>query len=80
VKRGSVPDETRTVLPNFRDKVIVSEILDLAHLAEELYFDPVWTLDRIVVPEARPTVRSCANPSASLFITCGPTVIDLYSY
>src|SRR5712692_8766933 len=39
-------------LPNFRDKVTVSEIVDLAHLAEELEFDSVWTLDRIVVPEA----------------------------
>ena len=39
-------------LPNFRDKVTVSEIVDLAHVAEELEFDSVWTLDRIVVPEA----------------------------
>ncbi|MGO9265682.1 MAG: LLM class flavin-dependent oxidoreductase, partial [Candidatus Acidiferrales bacterium] len=39
-------------LPNFRDKITVSEIVDLAHLAEELEFDSVWTLDRIVVPEA----------------------------
>ena len=39
-------------LPNFRDKVTVSEIVDLARLAEELAFDSVWTLDRIVVPEA----------------------------
>ncbi len=38
-------------LPNFRDKVTVSEIVDLAHLAEELEFDSIWTLDRIVVPE-----------------------------
>jgi len=38
--------------PNFRDRVTVSEIVDLAHLAEELEFDSVWTLDRIVVPEA----------------------------
>ncbi|MGO9265387.1 MAG: LLM class flavin-dependent oxidoreductase, partial [Candidatus Binataceae bacterium] len=35
-----------------RDKITVSEIVDLAHLAEELEFDSVWTLDRIVVPEA----------------------------
>src|SRR5262249_32754010 len=39
-------------LPNFRDKVTVSEIVDLARVAEELEFDSVWTLDRIVVPEA----------------------------
>ena len=39
-------------LPNFRDKVTVSEIVDLAHVAEELDFDSIWTLDRIVVPEA----------------------------
>ena len=39
-------------LPNFRDKVTVSEIVDLAHLAEDLEFDSIWTLDRIVVPEA----------------------------
>lgn len=34
-------------LPNFRDKVTVSEIVDLARLAEELEFDSIWTLDRI---------------------------------
>lgn len=39
-------------LPNFRDKVTVSEIVDLANVAEELDFDSIWTLDRIVVPEA----------------------------
>jgi alkanesulfonate monooxygenase SsuD/methylene tetrahydromethanopterin reductase-like flavin-dependent oxidoreductase (luciferase family) len=39
-------------LPNFRNKVTVSELDDLAHLAEELEFDSVWTLDRIVVPES----------------------------
>jgi dimethylsulfone monooxygenase len=39
-------------LPNFRDNVTVSEIVDLARLAEELEFDSIWTLDRIVVPEA----------------------------
>ena len=39
-------------LPNFRDKVTVSEIVDLARTAEELEFDSIWTLDRIVVPEA----------------------------
>jgi alkanesulfonate monooxygenase SsuD/methylene tetrahydromethanopterin reductase-like flavin-dependent oxidoreductase (luciferase family) len=39
-------------LPNFRDKVTVQELEDLTMLAEELDFDSVWTLDRIVVPEA----------------------------
>lgn len=39
-------------LPNFRDKVTVKELEDLTLLAEELDFDSVWTLDRIVVPEA----------------------------
>src|SRR3954468_14067583 len=38
-------------LPNFRDKVTVKELEDLTSLAEELDFDSVWTLDRIVVPE-----------------------------
>jgi alkanesulfonate monooxygenase SsuD/methylene tetrahydromethanopterin reductase-like flavin-dependent oxidoreductase (luciferase family) len=39
-------------LPNFRDEVTVKELEDLTGLAEELAFDSVWTLDRIVVPEA----------------------------
>ena len=39
-------------LPNFRDKVTVTELADLTALAEELDFDSVWTLDRIVVPES----------------------------
>jgi alkanesulfonate monooxygenase SsuD/methylene tetrahydromethanopterin reductase-like flavin-dependent oxidoreductase (luciferase family) len=39
-------------LPNFRDNVTVKELEDLTALAEELDFDSVWTLDRIVVPEA----------------------------
>ncbi|QJY50487.1 LLM class flavin-dependent oxidoreductase [Pseudonocardia broussonetiae] len=39
-------------LPNFRDKVTVKELEDLTELAEELDFDSVWTLDRIVVPES----------------------------
>ena len=39
-------------LPNFRDKVTLQELEDLTALAEELDFDSVWTLDRIVVPEA----------------------------
>ena len=39
-------------LPNFRDNVTVRELEELTALAEELDFDSVWTLDRIVVPEA----------------------------
>ena len=39
-------------LPNFRDEVTVRELEDLTRLAEDLDFDSVWTLDRIVVPEA----------------------------
>jgi alkanesulfonate monooxygenase SsuD/methylene tetrahydromethanopterin reductase-like flavin-dependent oxidoreductase (luciferase family) len=39
-------------LPNFRDEVTIKELEDLTALAEELEFDSVWTLDRIVVPEA----------------------------
>jgi alkanesulfonate monooxygenase SsuD/methylene tetrahydromethanopterin reductase-like flavin-dependent oxidoreductase (luciferase family) len=39
-------------LPNFREMVTVQELRDLALLAEELDFDSVWTLDRIVVPAA----------------------------
>ncbi|HEY3752761.1 MAG TPA: LLM class flavin-dependent oxidoreductase [Pseudonocardiaceae bacterium] len=38
-------------LPNFRDKVTVKELEDLTSLAEDLDFDSVWTLDRIIVPE-----------------------------
>ncbi|MDY6809410.1 MAG: LLM class flavin-dependent oxidoreductase [Actinomycetota bacterium] len=38
-------------LPNFRDRVTVQELSDLTDLAEELEFDSVWTLDRIIVPE-----------------------------
>ncbi len=39
-------------LPNFREKVTVAELSELTDLAEELDYDSVWTLDRIVVPEA----------------------------
>jgi alkanesulfonate monooxygenase SsuD/methylene tetrahydromethanopterin reductase-like flavin-dependent oxidoreductase (luciferase family) len=39
-------------LPNFRDHITVQELEDLTELAEELDFDSIWTLDRIVVPEA----------------------------
>jgi alkanesulfonate monooxygenase SsuD/methylene tetrahydromethanopterin reductase-like flavin-dependent oxidoreductase (luciferase family) len=39
-------------LPNFRDKITVSELVDLAQLADELGFDSIWTLERIAVPEA----------------------------
>ena len=39
-------------LPNFRDHVTIQELEDLTMLAEELEFDSIWTLDRIIVPEA----------------------------
>ena len=39
-------------LPNFRTKVTLKELEDLTSLAEDLDFDSVWMLDRIVVPEA----------------------------
>ena len=39
-------------LPNFRDRVTVRELEELTALAEELEFDSVWTLDRVVVPES----------------------------
>ncbi|RJQ92360.1 LLM class flavin-dependent oxidoreductase [Amycolatopsis panacis] len=39
-------------LPNFRDKVTVAELAQLTAQAEDLDFDSVWTLDRIIVPEA----------------------------
>ena len=38
-------------LPNFRTKVTLKELEDLTALAEDLDFDSVWTLDRIIVPE-----------------------------
>jgi alkanesulfonate monooxygenase SsuD/methylene tetrahydromethanopterin reductase-like flavin-dependent oxidoreductase (luciferase family) len=39
-------------LPTFREHVTVDELAELTDLAEELEFDSVWTLDRVVVPEA----------------------------
>ncbi|WP_018331036.1 LLM class flavin-dependent oxidoreductase [Actinomycetospora chiangmaiensis] len=39
-------------LPNFRTQITVKELEDLTQLAEDLDFDSVWTLDRIIVPEA----------------------------
>ncbi|RLA49240.1 MAG: LLM class flavin-dependent oxidoreductase [Gammaproteobacteria bacterium] len=39
-------------LPNFRTNITVKEIVDITKAAEELDFDSVWSLDRIVVPEA----------------------------
>jgi len=39
-------------LPNFRTEVTVKELEDLTELAEDLDYDSVWTLDRIVVPES----------------------------
>src|ERR1700757_3512863 len=44
-------------LPNFRTKVTIKELEDLTRLAEDLDFDSVWTLDRIVVPEASDRVE-----------------------
>src|ERR1700753_2232690 len=44
-------------LPNFRDEVTVTELEDLTALAEDLDFDSVWTLDRIIVPEASDRVE-----------------------
>lgn len=46
------PVKLALYLPNFRDVVTVKELEDLTAKAEELDFDSVWTLDRIVVPEA----------------------------
>jgi alkanesulfonate monooxygenase SsuD/methylene tetrahydromethanopterin reductase-like flavin-dependent oxidoreductase (luciferase family) len=44
--------ELALYLPNFREKVTVAELEDLTTLAEDLDFESVWTLDRIIVPEA----------------------------
>ena len=44
-------------LPNFRDKVTVKELEDLTALAEDLDFDSVWTLDRVIVPETSDTAE-----------------------
>ena len=44
-------------LPNSRDEVTVKELEDFTALAEDLDFDSVWTLDRIVVPEASDRVE-----------------------
>ena len=40
------------LLPNLRDVVSVKEMEDLALLAEELDFDSVWAVDRVIVPES----------------------------
>lgn len=40
------------LLPNLRDEVTVQEMEDLALLAEELDFDSVWAVDRVIVPES----------------------------
>src|SRR6201999_1284451 len=50
--RGGRPMKLALYLPNFRNKVTVKELEDLTSLAEDLDFDSVWTLDRIVVPES----------------------------
>ena len=44
-------------LPNFRDEVTVKELEDLTALAEDLDFDSVWTLDRIIVPATSDTAE-----------------------
>jgi len=44
-------------LPNFRDEVTVKELEDFTALAEDLNYDSVWTLDRIIVPEANDRVE-----------------------
>ncbi|MBA4020908.1 MAG: LLM class flavin-dependent oxidoreductase [Gordonia sp.] len=44
--------ELALYLPNFREKVTVTELEDLTQLAEDLDFESVWTLDRIIVPES----------------------------
>ncbi len=44
--------ELALYLPNFRDKITLPELEDLTRLAEDLDFESVWTLDRIIVPES----------------------------
>ncbi|MEH3075810.1 MAG: LLM class flavin-dependent oxidoreductase [Quadrisphaera sp.] len=44
-------------LPNFRDHVTLEELSDLTALAEDLDFDSVWTLDRVVVPKTSDTAE-----------------------
>ncbi|MFW0795060.1 LLM class flavin-dependent oxidoreductase [Gordonia sp. CPCC 205515] len=44
--------ELALYLPNFREKITVAELEDLTQLAEDLDYESVWTLDRIIVPEA----------------------------
>lgn len=44
--------ELALYLPNFREKVTVTELEDLTQLAEDLDFESVWTLDRVIVPES----------------------------
>src|SRR4029450_10962204 len=39
-------------LPNFRDKVTVKELEELTSRAEARDFDSVWTLARLLAPEA----------------------------
>ncbi len=56
--------ELALYLPNFRNKVTVKELEDLTELAEDLDFDSVWTLDRIVVPEAPSTTSSTGTGNA----------------
>jgi FMNH2-dependent dimethyl sulfone monooxygenase len=39
-------------LPNFRNEVTVKDLEVLTKQAEDLDFESVWTLDRIIVPES----------------------------
>src|SRR5882724_11823809 len=49
---GKHPMKLALLLPNLRDVVTVKELEDLALLAEELDFDSVWAVDRVIVPES----------------------------
>jgi alkanesulfonate monooxygenase SsuD/methylene tetrahydromethanopterin reductase-like flavin-dependent oxidoreductase (luciferase family) len=40
------------LLPNLRDTVTPKELEDLTLLAEQLDFDSVWAVDRVIVPES----------------------------
>jgi alkanesulfonate monooxygenase SsuD/methylene tetrahydromethanopterin reductase-like flavin-dependent oxidoreductase (luciferase family) len=44
--------ELALYLPNFREKITVAELEDMTRLAEELEYESVWTLDRVIVPES----------------------------
>ncbi len=52
VKKVALTLELALYLPNFRNAVTVRELDDLTRLAEDLDFESIWTLDRIIVPES----------------------------